>query len=44
MPTKAALRSRETRRVVSKVGGLKNVIESGKKTGFSRVTRPISAL
>ena len=28
----------------SRVGGIKNVVESGKKTCFRRVTRPISVL
>ena len=29
---------------VSRVGGRRNVIESGQKTCFNRVTRPISVL
>ena len=45
MLSKAALRSRETRRVeFPESEDVKSVVESGKKICFRRVTRPISVL
>jgi len=44
MLSKAALRSRETRILISGVKGGKNVVEGCKKTSVSRITTPISVL